>query len=160
MRKSQSEVAPCRKWLDALDRRFKGRNNGPIQTGRRHELRPRPDQAAAEGHRQPKPAHASLKPSAIECKAPDSHCESKAQQTAPSHRAIEREPAANPHAEAGGQPQGQLAALALEEAFRYLARSLKPRPPKAPSTLWKRRSRYVRGARPLHCTIEKRGKCA
>jgi hypothetical protein len=160
MGKSQSEVAPCRKWLDAFDRRFEGRNNGPIQTGRRHEFRPHPDQAAAQGHREPEPSDASLKPSAIECKAPDSHGASKAQQAGPGHRSVEREPTSDPHAEADGQPQGQLAALALEEAFRYLARSLKPRPPKAPSTLWKRRSRYVRGARPLHCTIEKRGKCA
>jgi hypothetical protein len=36
----------------------------------------------------------------------------------------------------------------------------KPRLPIAPSTLWKRRFPYVRGARPLHCSIERRGKRA
>jgi hypothetical protein len=32
---------------------------------------------------------------------------------------------------------------------------VKTRLPIAPSTLWKMRTRYVRGARPLHCTMEK-----
>ena len=33
-------------------------------------------------------------------------------------------------------------------------------PSEAPSTLWKRRTRYVRGARPLHCSIKRTGKRA
>ena len=35
-----------------------------------------------------------------------------------------------------------------------------PRSPIAPSTLWKRRFPHARGARPLHCSMKRRGKCA
>ena len=53
-----------------------------------------------------------------------------------------------------------VSALALEEALRPLAHGSQTRLPKAPSMLWKERTRYVRGARPLHCSKERRGKRA
>ena len=70
------------------------------------------------------------------------------------------EPGGDARAEADDEPQGQLAALTLEEALDPLTRCAETRLPIAPSTLWKMRTCYVRGARPLHCTIEKRGKRA
>ena len=63
-------------------------------------------------------------------------------------------------AEADREPRRQLRALAPRGAFEPLASRAETRPPKAPSTLWKRRIRYVRGARPLHCSMKRRGKRA
>jgi hypothetical protein len=87
-------------------------------------LRPRPDQAAAQGHRQSEPGDAALKPAAVECKAAQGHSKPKAKKAGPCHRPVEREPTADPGTETDGQPQGQLAALALEEAFDSPARSV------------------------------------
>jgi hypothetical protein len=53
-----------------------------------------------------------------------------------------------------------LGALHLEAPFNRLMKRGKPRLPIAPSTLWKRRFPYVRGARPLHCSKQTIGKRA
>ena len=101
-----------------------------------------------------------LQPPAFEREAANRHSKPKTDDADPRVRTAQCEPRANASAEADRQPKRQLTALAFEEVIDSLARCLKMRPPIAPSTLWKMRSRYVRGARPLHCTIEKRGKCA
>ncbi len=72
----------------------------------------------------------------------------------------EREPGGDAASEADDEPRRKLRALGLEEPFQLLARRGKPRLPIAPSTLWKRRFPYVRGARPLHCSMKRRGKRA
>ena len=73
---------------------------------------------------------------------------------------VERKPGGNATAEPDHEPWGKLGALELEEVFQPLVKRGKPRLPIAPSTLWKRRFPYVRGARPLHCSMNKRGKRA
>ena len=77
-----------------------------------------------------------------------------------SQRRAEREPGGDAAAEADHEPRRKLRALRLEEPFQRLASRGNPRLPIAPSTLWKRRFPYVRGARPLHCSMERRGKRA
>ena len=71
-----------------------------------------------------------------------------------------REPCRNSTPEADDEPNRKLGTLRLEQLLQLLVKRGKPRPPIAPSTLWKRRFPYVRGARPLHCSIKRRGKCA
>jgi hypothetical protein len=46
-----------------------------------------------------------------------------------------------------------LRALSLEKLLQPLVQLEKTRLPIAPSMLWKRRTLYVRGARPLHCNM-------
>jgi len=58
-----------------------------------------------------------------------------------------------------GRLRRMLGALRLEQPLKLLS-VLPVTPSKAPSTLWKRRTRYVRGARPLHCSIKRTGKRA
>src|SRR5258708_2501468 len=73
------------------------------------------------------------------------------------HRASRRERVARvstwitAEAEADDEPGRKLSARRLEDLFQLLVKRGKPRLPIAPSTLWKRRFPYVRGARPLHC---------
>ena len=63
-------------------------------------------------------------------------------------------------AEADDEPRRQLTALALEEDLDTFAHTAETQLPEPPSPLWKRRTRYVRGAHPLHCSILRRGKPA
>jgi hypothetical protein len=50
-----------------------------------------------------------------------------------------------------------LRAFGLEELLQSPVHRGKPRLPIAPSMLWKRGFPYVRGARPLHCSMNRRG---
>src|SRR5205085_7787635 len=84
----------------------------------------------------------------------------EAQERRPLAPRIEREPGGNAAAEPDHHPRRKLRALGLKKPFQLLSSRGKPRLPIAPSTLWKRRFPYVRGARPLHCSNEKRGKRA
>ena len=72
----------------------------------------------------------------------------------------ERKPRRDPASKPYNKPRWKLGALVLEEPLQVLVQFKKTRPPIAPSTLWKRRTLYVRGARPLHCNIIRRGKRA
>ena len=74
--------------------------------------------------------------------------------------AAEREPGGDSGSEADYEPRRQLCPLALEKALDAVADYAVTRLPIAPSPLWKRRTRYVRGARPLHIWNKRRGKRA
>ena len=84
----------------------------------------------------------------------------EAEERFPLLRPIEREPGGDAASEPDDDPRRKLGALRLEELFQPLSSRGKPRLPIGPSTLWKRRFPYVRGARPLHCSMNKRGKRA
>src|SRR5206468_7248961 len=75
-----------------------------------------------------------------------------AQESRPLALCIEREPSRDPASKPDYEPRRQLRTLGFEEPFQPLVKRGKPRLPIAPSTLWKRRFPYVRGARPLHCS--------
>jgi hypothetical protein len=75
-------------------------------------------------------------------------------------RVPEREPCCDATGEADHQPGWQLGALRLQEALHRLHLRENALLPIDPSPLWKRRTRYVRGAHPLHCNIERIGKRA
>ena len=138
----------------------KGHDHGPIEPGRRNPVGSHPGETASQGHRKTEPSDRPLETPTLQREAGDREATAQKYDGRPFARSSKTEPACDARAEANGQPQGQLAALALQEAFHSLARCADTRLPIAPSTLWKRRTRYVRGARPLHCTTEKRGKRA
>ena len=73
-------------------------------------------------------------------------------------RLVEREPGRDAGAEADDEPGRQLPALAFEEDLDTLAHAAETQLPKPPSPLWKRRTRYVRGAHPLHGLRQDKGK--
>jgi hypothetical protein len=60
------------------------------------------------------------------------------------------------HPEADAGPRSRYQLLSLEELLQPPVPLEKKRLPIAPSTLWKRRTLYVRGARPLHCNMNRR----
>jgi hypothetical protein len=95
-----------------------------------------------------------------EAKADEGERRAEAQQGNPLMMLVEREPGGDPAPEPDDEPWRKLRALGFEEPFQILVKRGNPRLPIAPSTLWKRRFPYVRGARPLHCSNEKRGKRA
>src|SRR5205807_1234599 len=95
---------------------------------------------------------------AAEHKADQAERGRHAQESRPLALRVEREPGGDATSEPDDEPRRQLRALGLEEPFQSLVKRGKPRLPIAPSTLWKRRFPYVRGARPLHCSNEKKGK--
>ena len=115
---------------------------------------------------QPSAAASANQPSArparplAEHKADQGKRRRHAQERRPLAPAVEREPRGDAAPEADDDPRRELRALGLEEPLQPLVKRGKPRLPIAPSTLWKRRFPYVRGARPLHCSNEKRGKRA
>jgi len=128
---------------------------GAATHSERSQIRPHPN--ARESPSQP---IARSQPATLERESGDGQPSADANDRQPFAGAIQCEPGGNSRPEANDQPKRQLRTLALEEAFNPLARRVKTHRPIAPSTLWKMRTRYVRGARPLHCTIEKRGKRA
>ena len=99
-------------------------------------------------------------PSASNDEAGQRERRAQAEEGSPLPRLIETEPGRDAASEADDEPGRKLGALRLEELFQLPVKRGKPRLPIAPSTLWKRRFPYVRGARPLHCSIERRGKRA
>ena len=115
--------------------------------------RSRPHQGAAERRREREPAERPSGAAAAERETGDRQRGAKTQDRLPLPRVAECEPGGDPASEADGEPRRKLGALRLEELLQPLPGRGKPRLPIAPSTLWKRRFPYVRGARPLHCSI-------
>ena len=99
------------------------------------------------------PPGSALRAPAAQCEAENCEPGAEAQECGPLARARQGEPSGDARAEADDQPRRQLRTLALEKGFDPFPNGVETRLPKAPSTLWKRRLPYVRGARPLHCTI-------
>ena len=127
----------------------------PVEPRLGDPRRARPDQGAAERRGKREPAERPPRPSAAK------HEAERRRGRPPRHRKaghcalrIEREPARDPASETDHEPRRKLRALRLEELLQLLASRGKPRLPIAPSTLWKRRFPYVRGARPLHCSMK------
>src|SRR5206468_1082055 len=121
------------------------------------EDRARPDESATEPRGKRKPAERPTRPAAPKRETSDGASERNAQERPPRARRPKGKPGCNPASEADDEPRRQLRVLMLEQAFDLLVKRGKPRLPIAPSTLWKRRFPYVRGARPLHCNMKRRG---
>ena len=117
-----------------------------------------PDQSAAQRCSQSEPAERPARSARHKTKTRHRTCGGYAEEHFPLEIGAEPEPGGNPGAEANDEPGWELGTLRLEETFQSLVSRGKPRLPIAPSTLWKRRFPYVRGARPLHCSISLSGK--
>ena len=138
-------------------------NVGDRRTGqarRSDVVGPEPDDGATECHGEAQPAERPAEAAARIGKAGEGDRRSHAQESQPRRRTRKREPGGDSAPEADHEPNRKLGTLRLEQLLQLLVKCGKPRPPIAPSTLWKRRFPYVRGARPLHCSIKRRGKCA
>ena len=123
----------------------------------RHPVRASPNQRATEGRRQGEPAERTARAAAAQDKTDQRQRGRYAEERRPLSLRVEREPRRDTAPQPDNDPRGKLAALSLEEPFQLPVKRGKPRLPIAPSPLWKRRFPYVRGARPLHCSKERRG---
>src|SRR6476619_2095254 len=112
-----------------------------------------PHQCAAEHGRQCEPAERPSRPPTAEDEPAERACRGNTHECPPFQGSAESEPGGNAGAEADDEPGRKLGALRFEALFKLPVPLGKTRLPIAPSTLWQRRTRYVRGARPLHCTI-------
>ena len=159
-RERQADRAARDQRFDRLDPRLERDDGGAIEARRRDLRRAAPRQGTSERHRQPEPAERPPCPTRRDHEADEARGGAEAEEGGPLARRAKVEPGRDPAAEADREPRRKLGAFRLEQPFEPLSGRAGPRLPIAPSPLWKRRTRYVRGARPLHLTAKRRGKCA
>src|SRR5690349_10142621 len=131
-----------------------------LETGLLDPEGSRPDESTSKRGSEGEPAESPPCPTRPDNEAGESKTSSQAEEGRPLSRFVQREPCGDAGSEPDDEPGWKLRALRLEELFQPLVELGKTRLPKLPSTLWQRRLPYVRGARPLHCSIERRGKRA
>jgi hypothetical protein len=85
----------------------------------------------------------------MQSEADQPQCKRYANPGQPLIRAVQREPGGDARPKPDDGPGRKLRTLTLKEAFQLPLHRGDPRLPKAPSTLWKRRTRYVRAL--IHC---------
>jgi hypothetical protein len=146
--------------FDRLNLAVELRDLGTIEARLRDDLRANPDEAASERRGKAEPAERAGCPSLPKAESEQAHSRTNAEECLPLDPCIKGEPRSNAAAKTDDRPGWKLRAFGLEELLQPLKKRGNPRLPIAPSTLWKRRFPYVRGARPLHCSIERRGKRA
>ena len=160
-RQGQADRALARRWLDPFDLASSDAIDWPLEPRRRHPLGPRPDQAAAQRRGKREPAERSSR------SAPARAQSRQAPRPAARHRnaahssgRAEREPRGDAAAEADHEPRRKLRALRLEEPLKPPREPRKSAPSNSPEHAVEEALPYVRGARPLHCSMKRRGKRA
>ena len=162
-RRARSAAAPCLARRDGRPLR-PCRDTRPPAAGSAAAARPTAPAPTPARSRASRPARTSRAPARrARCprtKPASASASADAQERQPLPRLVEREPGRDAAPEADDEPRRKLGALRLEQLLQLLVKRGNPRLPIAPSTLWKRRFPYVRGARPLHCSMKRRGKRA
>ncbi len=156
-RNRQPDVAFRDQRFDLLHLAVERRDRRPFDSRARNDRGARPYQGAAQGHCHCEPPDCALRATAADGETRHRQAGRNCEERNPLHLEVEREPGRDSGAEADHRPGWQLCALRLEKGLQPFPARRNPRPPIAPSPLWKRRTLYVRGARPLHCTTETRG---